>query len=58
MNTSVPSVPYGLAIATSVDAAAVRSVREYERGVIVRLGRLKGPKGTGLSFIIRSSIGW
>ena len=49
MNTSVL---FGLAIATTVDAAALRIVREYERGVIVRLGRLKGPKGPGLFFII------
>ena len=31
---------------------AVKIVQEYERGVIFRLGRLQGPKGPGLFFII------
>lgn len=31
---------------------AIRIVREYERGVIFRLGRLAGAKGPGLFFII------
>ncbi len=33
-------------------ASAIRIVREYERGVIFRLGRLIGAKGPGLFFII------
>ena len=33
-------------------ASAVRVLREYERGVIFRLGRLIGPKGPGLIFLI------
>lgn len=37
-----------LALASS----AVKVVQEYERGVIFRLGRLIGPKGPGLFFII------
>ncbi len=32
--------------------SAIRVVREYERGVIFRLGRLVGAKGPGLFFII------
>lgn len=32
--------------------ASVRIVQEYERGVIFRLGRLVGPKGPGLFFIV------
>ncbi len=32
--------------------SAVRVVQEYERGVIFRLGRVQGPKGPGLFFII------
>jgi len=32
--------------------SAVRIVQEYERGVIFRLGRVMGPKGPGLFFII------
>ncbi|MGB9798284.1 MAG: SPFH domain-containing protein, partial [bacterium] len=31
---------------------AIRVVREYERGVIFRLGRLIGAKGPGLFFLI------
>ncbi|MCX7750009.1 MAG: slipin family protein [Candidatus Bipolaricaulota bacterium] len=33
-------------------SSAIRVVREYERGVIFRLGRLVGAKGPGLFFII------
>jgi len=36
----------------SIAGAAVKVVQEYERGVIFRLGRLIGPKGPGLFFII------
>src|ERR1051325_3246648 len=32
--------------------SAVRVVQEYERGVIFRLGRLIGPRGPGLFFIV------
>ena len=32
--------------------SAVKIVQEYERGVIFRLGRLKGPKGPGIFLII------
>ena len=32
--------------------AAVEGVREYERGVIFRLGRVLGAQGPGLFFII------
>ena len=33
-------------------AASIKVVREYERGILFRLGRLIGPKGPGLFFII------
>lgn len=36
----------------SVVSAAVRITREYERGVIFRLGRFVGTKGPGLFFLI------
>ncbi|MFQ6105922.1 MAG: slipin family protein [Candidatus Hydrothermarchaeaceae archaeon] len=39
-------------IAFSLISSAVKIVREYERGVIFRLGRLVGAKGPGLFFII------
>ena len=39
--------------------AAVKVAREYERGVIFRLGRLlPEPKGPGLFLLIPSSTGW
>jgi regulator of protease activity HflC (stomatin/prohibitin superfamily) len=47
-------VVLGLAafIAVIVVASSVRVLREYERGVIFRLGRLIGQKGPGLIFLI------
>ncbi len=36
----------------AVASSAIKIVQEYERGVIFRLGRLIGPKGPGLFFII------
>ncbi|MGH8005321.1 MAG: SPFH domain-containing protein, partial [Limisphaerales bacterium] len=33
-------------------ANAVRILREYERGIIFRLGRLIGAKGPGIIFLI------
>ena len=33
-------------------ASAIRILREYERGVIFRLGRLVGAKGPGLIILI------
>ena len=33
-------------------ASAIKIVREYERGVIFRLGRLVGGRGPGLFFVI------
>ncbi|MEK6543031.1 MAG: slipin family protein [Elusimicrobiota bacterium] len=39
-------------IAFFIITSAVRIVKEYERGVIFRLGRLVGAKGPGLFFII------
>lgn len=40
------------AVALSLLVAAVRIAKEYERGVIFRLGRVIGAKGPGLFFII------
>src|SRR5438105_13215818 len=39
-------------IALFLGTTAVRVVQEYERGVIFRLGRLVGPRGPGLFFIM------
>ena len=42
----------GAAILLMLVFSAVRIVKEYERGVIFRLGRVMGAKGPGLFFII------
>ena len=39
-------------IVISILASSIRIVREYERAVIFRLGRLMGAKGPGLFFIV------
>jgi len=41
-----------LLLLIAILGSAVRIVQEYERGVIFRLGRLVGPRGPGLFFII------
>ncbi|OGO15618.1 MAG: hypothetical protein A2Z14_09980 [Chloroflexi bacterium RBG_16_48_8] len=47
----LPFLFLGLVLLSAL-ASAVKIVQEYERGVIFRLGRLIGPKGPGLFFII------
>ena len=41
-----------LLLLIAILGSAVRIVQEYERGVIFRLGRLVGPRGPGLFFIV------
>jgi regulator of protease activity HflC (stomatin/prohibitin superfamily) len=41
-----------VAVALALVVSAVRIVREYERLVVFRLGRLRGPRGPGLVLII------
>jgi regulator of protease activity HflC (stomatin/prohibitin superfamily) len=41
-----------LVIFLIIVAAAIKILREYERGAIFRLGRLIGAKGPGMIFII------
>jgi regulator of protease activity HflC (stomatin/prohibitin superfamily) len=41
-----------IAVAVALAAASVRILREYERGVVFRLGRLVGPKCPGLILLI------
>ena len=43
---------FGVAFLIVIFMSAVKVVQEYERGVIFRLGRLQGPKGPGIFFII------
>jgi len=47
-------ITFGIVILAilAVASTAIKIVQEYERGVIFRLGRLIGPKGPGLFFII------
>ena len=47
-----PSVVVLVALAIFILPQAVRILREYERGVIFRLGKLQGAKGPGLIFLI------
>ncbi len=49
MNIAIIAVVVVVAL---ILASAIRIVREYERGVIFRLGRLQGAKGPGLFFLI------
>jgi regulator of protease activity HflC (stomatin/prohibitin superfamily) len=41
-----------LALALMLVLSAIKIVPEYERGVVFRLGRLVGPRGPGLFFLI------
>jgi regulator of protease activity HflC (stomatin/prohibitin superfamily) len=51
--SSAPTIALALAaFAAAMLAAAVRILREYERGVVFRLGRLLGAKGPGLILLI------
>lgn len=52
MSAFLPILCFLGAGAVVLFAASVRIVQEYERGVIFRLGRVMGPKGPGLFFII------
>ena len=45
-------VVMAIAVAAALAAASVRILREYERAVVFRLGRLLGAKGPGLILLI------
>ena len=47
-----PAILFLILFLIIIAAAAIKILREYERGVIFRLGRLIGAKGPGLIFII------
>jgi regulator of protease activity HflC (stomatin/prohibitin superfamily) len=47
-----------VAVAVIVSAASLRVLREYERAVVFRLGRLLAPRGPGLLMLVRWSTGW
>ncbi len=48
----IPSLIVVIVLASIVLPQAIRILREYERGVIFRLGKLLGAKGPGLIFLI------
>ena len=52
MSETLIGIVLALAVALALLAAAIRIAKEYERGVIFRLGRVIGAKGPGLFFII------
>ena len=41
-----------ISVLAALTASAIRILREYERGVVFRLGRLVGPKGPGLVVLV------
>jgi regulator of protease activity HflC (stomatin/prohibitin superfamily) len=47
-----PAIFFVIIFLVIIAASAVKILREYERGVVFRLGRLIGAKGPGLIFII------
>jgi len=47
-----PAIFFLIVFLIIIAAAAIKILREYERGVVFRLGRLIGAKGPGLIFII------
>lgn len=52
IGASIIAAVLGLIVILSFLAASLKVVREYERAVIFRLGRLLGAKGPGLFFIL------
>ncbi len=52
MSNAISGIAIALIVAIAFLIAAIRIVKEYERGVIFRLGRITGAKGPGLFFII------
>jgi regulator of protease activity HflC (stomatin/prohibitin superfamily) len=48
----MPLTVFGIVIILIIIASAIRVLKEYERGVIFRLGRLVGGKGPGIILLI------
>ncbi|MEJ2542660.1 MAG: slipin family protein [Calditrichaceae bacterium] len=48
----MPLTVFGIVIILIIIASAIRILKEYERGVIFRLGRLVGSKGPGVILLI------
>ncbi|MDQ3956419.1 MAG: SPFH domain-containing protein, partial [Actinomycetota bacterium] len=52
MTTGTLGIAIAVVLIAIIAISAIRIVKEYERGVIFRLGRVIGAKGPGLFFII------
>ena len=52
MNTLIVVLVVVAALVLLILALAVRIVRQYEKGVVFRLGRLRGARAPGLRLII------
>jgi regulator of protease activity HflC (stomatin/prohibitin superfamily) len=52
-----PAILFLILFLIIVAAAAIKILREYERGVIFRLGRLIGAKGPGLTILYHPRYG-
>lgn len=48
----MPLTAFGIVVILIIIASAIRVLKEYERGVIFRLGRLVGGKGPGIILLI------
>ena len=51
MSTTILLIAIGVALA-ALAISAIRIVREYERVVVFRFGRLRGARGPGLVLIL------
>jgi regulator of protease activity HflC (stomatin/prohibitin superfamily) len=52
LTSLLPAVVVAIVLAVVIFPQAMRILREYERGVIFRLGKLVGAKGPGLIFLV------
>ena len=52
LTTIIPAIVAVIILAAIILPQAIRILREYERGVIFRLGKLLGAKGPGLILLI------
>ncbi len=52
MSPTVVLIPLAILALIGLLIASVRIVREYERAVVFRLGRLRGPLGPGILFLL------
>lgn len=51
-NTDVTLIVVAIVLVVALFFASIRVIREYERAVVFRLGRLRGPLGPGIIFVL------